>query len=131
MGNELRATCDCGYQCTVEVGSCMANYGTSLPFPHICHSCAELVVADILEPSVVCPHCGKSNLERYGSIVSNTPPKRSMFQDFFAGRPRHIPTVFDENCPPLNSTVKIETGKHMCPKCGHQGLEFEVTAWFD
>jgi hypothetical protein len=132
MGNELRARCDCGYERTVEAGSSMENYGSSLPFPHICPTCAELVIADILDTSAACPLCGETSLERYGSIVSNTPPKRSWFQKIFSDKePHYVPTVFDENCPPLNSTVIIEHGKHKCPKCSQRGLKFEVTAWFD
>lgn len=66
MGAIFRVSCECGYTGTASTASGRRDHGIVFTYHHICHSCDEVVSADILDPQLTCPECGGTDLNTYG-----------------------------------------------------------------
>ena len=135
MGIQFKATCGCGYTGITSVGSSRAMHGKVSDFPHRCNQCREAVSVDLLADPICCPKCGGNDIVSYAAKTKCASPwmLRLISNHWLAKLGYHTPTEeqHGDYCYPLDRHSAILWGKHPCPKCNAQGLQFSVHMMFD
>ena len=65
MGVEVTATCDCGLNTTIKVGSGLLDVATTCLFPCLCEQCQDVVEVNLLADVMECPQCDSPNVVPY------------------------------------------------------------------
>ena len=110
MGSIHQASCPCGFQQSVTVGGSMSSYKTEARFPFYCQTCG-LVNVNICERKLSCPECHSHAIKAYGSQAispQQTSDREVSWASYSAGR-----------------------AGHLCPKCNHSHLSFDLQILFD
>jgi len=104
MGTKHTANCECGFEQEVTVGGGRLNFHSFAPFPYYCECCG-LVCVNTKAPKPVCPTCGGSDVQIYG-----TPP---------------ISLPIDDEVPVLmNWPSGVNKEGNLCPACKKMTLIF-------
>ena len=135
MGTQLTATCTCGVNEKVYIGSGRASHGEVFQFPYFCDDCCSIESIDVLENTLNCNKCVSSSIHSY---ASNT--KTLSFNSFnflntkilkFIGFHKRDDVVEESYCYVLKKYFVITKDKHYCPKCNEKNLTFHISALFD
>ena len=105
-------------------------HGKVSDFPHRCNQCREAVSVDLLADPICCPKCGGNDIVSYAAKTKCASPwmLRLISNHWLAKLGYHTPTEeqHGDYCYPLDRHSAILWGKHPCPKCNAQGLQFSV-----
>lgn len=135
MGTGLLAQCSCGYETECTVGAGRRTFKTSMKFPHHCRSCHEVVDVQVYAEELKCPDCCCTDVESYrAKTTSDYGIKFKWFQKKFID-PDIYHSHDDEHhswrSSKDNSDHVILRGKHPCPKCGKNEMQFHLDCMFD
>ena len=105
-------------------------HGKVSDFPHRCNQCREAVSVDLLADPICCPKCGGNDIVSYAAKTKCASPwmLRLISNHWLAKLGYHTPAEeqHGDYCYPLDRHSAILWGKHPCPKCNAQGLQFSV-----
>lgn len=142
MGTTFRTKCACGDQSDkVMIGSSRREHGKVFHYPHACMDCRSVVSADLLSKPCACPHCGTSNIERYGASLTEAPHGRwHNFLGLITGRSKRDQATLDSfvgrslditYCFNTSTTYALLNQPAACPKCKENKMKFIPGDLFD
>lgn len=140
MGQQLVASCPCGYQGRASVGSSRRDHGKVFSFPHHCQSCTQVVSGDVLASELKCPKCASSELIQYGVKIPESPRTWGgkllgllsgtfLWNELALSRLRRN-SIATSYCFVHHATYGVTRGKYCCPKCSTQVMVFSVGSFF-
>ena len=155
MGQLLNASCICGYDEDIALGSTRASYGKFYGYPFLCHSCPTLFTGNLYEESISCSECKSTDIQSYedksvrqrraqsdnalayqGNMYIEPRDQPQPLQE----RPKGLLTkvwrrIFPFSVRPvrMNKSRSINLFKegYLCPSCKCFDLSFEMRAFFD
>jgi hypothetical protein len=133
MGEVVTATCTCGYKENAAIGAGRSDFKVVCKFPHFCNSCSQVTSVDIFKSEHVCKHCGSYDVHSYESSTKVTPYKfMERFSDEILKKYGYHRKSYEYTS--WYGTTKnhvLMRGKHYCPNCKCNSLQFQITMMFD
>lgn len=155
MGQLLNASCACGYDEDIALGSTRASHGKFYGYPYLCHSCPKMFTGNLYEESISCSECKSIDIQSYEDKSVRQRKEQSDNALAYQGnmylgprlepeplqeRPRGLLAKvwrrlfpFDVKRAQLNKSRSIILYKkgYLCPSCKCFDLSFEMTAFID
>jgi predicted RNA-binding Zn-ribbon protein involved in translation (DUF1610 family) len=135
VGTGLLAQCSCGYETKCTVGAGRRTFKTSMEFPHHCKSCHEVVDVQVYAEELKCPDCGSTDVESYRAktksdygLMFKWVQKKLIFPNSYHS---HDDEHHSWRSSQDNTDHVILRGKHPCPKCGKNEMQFHLDCMFD
>lgn len=112
MGSSVQADCLCGHHSgTLMIGGGMANYASFCAFPAYCSACRELLVVNLFNQPLTCPHCGGKEVLPYD-------------QPSLIGKLGRKQVASWEVSDKLLRVLVLTDGTYLCPACQKFTLRF-------
>ena len=104
MGSQVKAICKCGLNKEILIGGGRLNYLSVDFYPFVCLECQDVVEANLLEETPICPDCLSTDLISYKS------------QELIGAKGKVKIVKWGDNY--------LTNGTYKCPNCKQLTLQF-------